>query len=115
MATNPSTIDFLLEQLAELPTVTAKKMFGEYALYNEGRVVALVCDDELFIKPTDAGKKYLGKVEEAPPYPGAKPYFLISGEKWDDPEWLVQIFRVTTEQVELPKRKIKRTRKGTGT
>jgi len=48
-----------------------RKMFGEYALYLDGRVVALVCDNMLFVKPTDAGRALLGAVEEAPPYPGA--------------------------------------------
>ena len=55
MATRQSTIDFLLDQLADLPGVRARKMFGEYALYLDEKVVALVCDDQLFLKPTPAG------------------------------------------------------------
>jgi len=56
MSTKQSTIDYLLDQLASVPDVRARKMFGEYALYCNGRVVALVCDNELFVKITDAAR-----------------------------------------------------------
>jgi hypothetical protein len=55
MATSQNTIDFLIDQLSSLSDVRYKKMFGEYALYYDGKVVALVCDEELFMKPTDSG------------------------------------------------------------
>ena len=35
MSTSQSTIDYLLDQLSNLPTVRVRKMFGEYALYCE--------------------------------------------------------------------------------
>jgi TfoX/Sxy family transcriptional regulator of competence genes len=52
MATKQSTIDYLLDQLGSLPKVRARKMFGEYALYCNEKVVALICDDELYVKIT---------------------------------------------------------------
>lgn len=58
--------------------VTYKKMFGEYTLYLDCKVIALVCDDQLFIKITESGRKLLGDYETGAPYPGAKHYFLIS-------------------------------------
>ncbi len=88
MASKQSTIDFILEQVEEAGVVSARKMFGEYAIYCNEKVVALVCDDELFVKPTSAGKAFIGDVMEGCPYPGAKPYFLISGDQWEDSEWL---------------------------
>ena len=54
MATQQRTVDFLVEQVARAGAVTQRKMFGEFALYCDGKVVALVCDDELFVKPTVA-------------------------------------------------------------
>lgn len=85
--------------------VSDLKMFGEYAIYCDGKVVALVCDDQLFVKPTKAGKKFIGNVSEAQPYPGAKPYYLISGEQWDDADWLVELIKVSTTELPLPKPK----------
>lgn len=52
MASTQRTVDYLLEQLAGAGDVSTRKMFGEYALYCEGKVVAFICDDRLFIKPT---------------------------------------------------------------
>jgi TfoX/Sxy family transcriptional regulator of competence genes len=105
MPSSQSTVDFLLEQMGEAGLVSARKMFGEYAIYCDGRVIALVCDDNLFVKPTEAGRAFIKEVKEAPPYPGAKPYFSISGEKWDDSEWLSQLIKLTTAEVPLPKPK----------
>ena len=95
MASAQRNVDFIVEQMAEAGDVSARKMFGEYAIYCRGKVVALFCDDQLFVKPTDAGRAFLGKVKEAPPYPGAKPYFSISGDQCEDGEWLSELVRVT--------------------
>jgi TfoX/Sxy family transcriptional regulator of competence genes len=111
MATKQSTIDFLLDQISQAGVVSALKMFGEYGIYCDGKMPALVCNDELFIKPTEAGRAYIGEVEEVPPYSGAKPYFLISGEKWDDQEWLSELFVITTREIPLPIKKKKAARK----
>ena len=106
MATSRATIEYLLEQLASAGQMSARKMFGEYALYHGGKVVALVCDDQLFIKPTEAGRLYLQAPQERYPYPGAKPWFVISGEAWEDADWLVALVQTTARA--LPPPKIKR-------
>ncbi|HYD34728.1 MAG TPA: TfoX/Sxy family protein [Vitreimonas sp.] len=108
MSSKQSTVDFLVEQISEAGIVTSRKMFGEYALYCEGRVVALVCDDQLFVKPTEAGRAFLKSPVEKPPYPGAKPYFWIADEYWDDSEFLTELIKVTTQEVPLPKPKKKK-------
>ncbi len=105
MASQQSTVDFLLEQMAAAGLVSARKMFGEYAVYCEGKMVALVCDDQLFIKPTPAGRVQIGAVEEAQPYPQAKPWFLISGDHWDDADWLADLVRITAAALPAPKPK----------
>ena len=79
-------------------------MFGEYALYLDGKVVALICDDQLFLKPTPEGQKYLGSVSEAPPFPGAKNWFLLSSEI-DDPDQLGEALRVTARALPAPRPK----------
>jgi len=102
MSSQQSTVDFLLEQMATAGSVSARKMFGEYAVYCDGKMVALVCDDQLFLKPTPAGRVRIGAVEEAQPYPQAKPWFLISGDHWDDADWLSQIIRLTADALPAP-------------
>jgi TfoX/Sxy family transcriptional regulator of competence genes len=113
VATTQGTIDYLLDQLAELPTVRAKKMFGEYALYCDEKVVALVCDDQLFVKITDPGKALVGdRYAEGEAYPKAKPSMVISAEDLDDADRLCELIRVTAGA--LPQPKPKRERKPRG-
>lgn len=103
MASNKETLIFILDQITGVGDVSAKKMFGEYAVYCNNKVVALVCDDMLYVKPTSAGRSFIGDVDEQPPYPGAKNYYLISGDLWEDKEWLSELIRITQEELPLPK------------
>ena len=107
MATQQKTVDFILEQIADAGDVSARKMFGEYAIYCDAKVVALICDDQLFVKPSKNGKAYIGKPVEAPPYKGAKPSFLISGDEWEDADWLTELIKLTSAELPLPKPKKK--------
>lgn len=105
MSTKQSTVDFILEQITDAGVVSAKKMFGEYGLYCDGKMVALICDDELFIKITPAGKAFVGDCPEKLPYKGAKPCFFISGDKWEESEWLSNLIKISTAQLPMPKKK----------
>ncbi len=105
MASKQSCVDFILEQIAEAGVVSAKKMFGEYGIYCDGKIVALVCDDQLFVKPTTVGKEFMVTFIEECPYPGAKPYLLISGEKWDDSEWLASLIKISASELPFPQKK----------
>ncbi|WP_368491963.1 TfoX/Sxy family protein [Sandarakinorhabdus limnophila] len=67
MSSDPRTIAFIVDQAGGAASeVTARAMFGEYGLYLEGKLVALVCDDQLFVKPTIGGRAYASDAGEAP-------------------------------------------------
>lgn len=103
MTTSQSTIDYLLDQLAALPKVRARKMFGEYALYCDELVVALVCDSQLFVKITPAGKALVGEhYLEGEAYPGAKPSMVIGAEFLEDSERLCELIRATAAALPRP-------------
>ncbi len=102
MVSQASTVAFIAEQVAAAGAVSARKMFGEYAIYCDGKLTALICDDQLFVKPTEAGRAHIGEVHEAPPYKGAKPCFLVSADQWDDREWLTTLIRVSAAELSLP-------------
>jgi TfoX/Sxy family transcriptional regulator of competence genes len=106
MASSPDTVQFICDQAGLGARLTFRKMFGEYALYVDGKVVALVCDDQLFLKPTPEGKAYLGPVPEAPPYPGIRPFPILSA-LLDDPERLAAALSITADALPLPKTKTK--------
>ncbi len=103
MATRPDTIAHLLDALSPLD-LSARKMFGEYALYLDGKVVALVCDDQLFLKPTPGAKAALPDCPEAPPYPGAKSHLLVT-DALDDPDQVVAALKAITTDLPAPKPK----------
>jgi TfoX N-terminal domain len=50
MASSKSTIEYMTGQMRLAGTITARPMFGEYGVYCDGKIVALVCDDQLFVK-----------------------------------------------------------------
>lgn len=101
MATSADTIQYIHDQAGLGQRLESKKMFGEYGLYLDGKIVALVCDDQLFLKPTPEGLAWLGQVTEAPPYPGAKNYYLLAAEL-DDPERLGRILQITADALPVP-------------
>lgn len=108
MASKQSTVDFLVDQIHGAGEIRSRKMFGEYAIYCNEKVVALVCDDMLFVKPTSKGRAIVGEGHDAPPYPGAKPYLKISEDYWDDQEWLTKLIHQTAEELPMPKAKKKK-------
>jgi TfoX/Sxy family transcriptional regulator of competence genes len=111
MASDQEFVDFVVDQ-TDPGLVSYRRMFGEYALYAEGRVVALICDNQLFVKPTAAGRAYVGRVPEAPPYPGAKLYFLIE-DRLDDRQWISGLLRTTAGELPPPKPKAAPKKKST--
>jgi len=112
MATKADNVEYLVGQMAGAGFVHARKMFGEYGVYCDERMIALVCDDRLFIKPTQPGKDFLGEYEEGLPYPGAKPWLLIPEDDWDDAELLTELARITAAALPLPKPKAPKKTKG---
>ncbi|MFZ4648421.1 MAG: TfoX/Sxy family protein [Patescibacteria group bacterium] len=109
MATKQTTVDYLLDQLLPLENISTRKMFGEYALYYCGKVVALVCDNILYVKITSAGKDFVGGYyEEGFAYPGAKESMLIDEDRIEDGEWLCELIQITYDNLPEPKIKKKK-------
>ena len=106
MASDQKFVEFIVEQIENAGEITARKMFGDYGIYADGKIFGLICDNKLFIKPTGAGREYLGDVTEAPAYPGAKPSFLIT-DQVEDREWLSELVRITVKELPMPRLKKK--------
>ena len=102
MASDLKFVEFVVDQLDEDCAVTYKRMFVEFGLYSDGKFFGVICDDQLFVKPTEGGRAFIGEVVESPPYPGAKPSLLI-GDKIEDAEWLSELVRITARELPMPK------------
>lgn len=53
----------IIDQCSGAGDITAKKMMGDYCVYCDGVFFGLVCDNNLFVKPTYPGSSKLKKVE----------------------------------------------------
>ena len=98
MASDHKFVLYVCEQMRGAGAISSRKMFGEYAIYCGGTVVAFVCGNQLFVKPTPAGRAVLGDPIERAPWPTAKPHFLIDAGL-DDPDLLEQLISVTARAV----------------
>jgi TfoX/Sxy family transcriptional regulator of competence genes len=106
MATQQKFVEFIIEQIDISEKVTSKKMFGEYGLYFDEKMFALICDNKLYIKPTLSGREYITNLVEESPYTGAKPCFLIE-ENLEDKDWLKKLVEITVKELPEPKPKKK--------
>jgi TfoX/Sxy family transcriptional regulator of competence genes len=107
LASDKNFVDFIVDQIENAGDISYRKMFGEYAIYCNHKVVALVCDNRLFIKPSEKGKNYIGNVKESSPYPGAKLHYFIE-DQFEDREWLSELIRITFNEIPEPKPKNKK-------
>jgi TfoX/Sxy family transcriptional regulator of competence genes len=105
MSSKQETVDLIVKQMSAAGEVSARKMFGEYGIYCDGKMVASVCDDQLFVKPTASGRAFIGRVVESPPYPGAKPGFLISPKQYKNFQWLSELINITARELPPPKKR----------
>jgi TfoX/Sxy family transcriptional regulator of competence genes len=111
MATARKTVDYIVEQIAGAGSVSARPMFGEYGLYCDGKMIAIIGNEQLFIKLTPGGRALAKGAEEIAPYPGAKPCLLVNADRWEDRDWLTELARITTAELPVPKPKpIKQTK-----
>lgn len=112
MASDREFVEFVVGQIENAGEIFAKSMFGEYGLFSDKKNFALICDNKLFIKPTESGRLFIKDIVEAPPYPGAKLSFLIE-EKLDDREWISHLVRITVKELPEPKPKKRKSKKKT--
>ena len=90
MATQKETTDFILEKLAD-DRFSVRSMFGEYALYADGKTVAFICDDLLYVKILPPSAPLEELCEKGPPYPGAKMYYIVEESQLSSIEDLADI------------------------
>jgi len=104
MSTTQDFVDYIGEQAQLGAALSFRKMFGEYGVYLDGKVIAFVCDNSLFVKATKATDAITRGLPQRPPYPGAKPY-PVADELLDDSEALKALLVRTAQDLPAPKPK----------
>lgn len=103
MASNADFVQYIVDQCAGAGDIVAKKMFGDYGIYCDGKIFGLICDDCFYLKPTDAVRRLLRQTDLRPPYDGAKDYFYIADV--DDRDYLSMLVRETCLHLPEPKKR----------
>ena len=103
MASNTDFVQYIVDQSSGAGEISVKKMMGDYCIYCDGIFFGLICDNNLYIKPTDPGAAQLKDVVMRSPYPGAKEHFLITDV--DDRDYLTAVIKATLPALPRPKSK----------
>ena len=106
MACNSDFVQFIVDQCSGAGEIAVKKMMGDYCIYCDGILFGLICDNNLYIKMTDAGEAVLDEVVLRPPYPSARNHFYITDV--DDRDYLEDIIRATVPELMTGKSKARR-------
>lgn len=110
MATSEEFAQYVVDQAGRSvgsENLSVRKMFGEYALYFEGKTVGLICDNALFIRITDETREMLGSHQTGFPYPGAKPWYAMDESDLDDGELMSRLILAVADRPEPKGRRSK--------
>ena len=105
MSCSADFVQFIVDQCSGAGEIAVKKMMGDYCIYCDGILFGLICDNNLYIKPTDEAAAQLKEVILRPPYPGAKPHFYINDV--DNRDYLTILICTTIPALPKPKTKQK--------
>ena len=106
MASQSDFVQYIVDQCSAAGTIEARKMFGDFGVYCNGKIFGLICDNGFYVKPTEAGRRLLRTEDLRPPYDCAKPYFYI--DDVDDRDYLAALVRTTCAELPEPKPKRKK-------
>lgn len=106
MASSLDFVEYVCEQIGGAGKIAYKKMFGEYGIYCNGKIVGVVCDNQFFVKKTQVGASIYPDFEEAAPYTGAKTHFVI--DSVDDRNLMAKFISATYNELPIPKSKKKK-------
>ena len=105
MASNIEFVQYVCERIDKAGFISYRMMFGDYCIYCDNKPVALVCDNQFFVKVTPEGEKAFPNLPKAAPYPGAKPYLVV--EDVDNAKAAVRLVKLTVKQFSIPKKRAK--------
>ncbi len=106
MASGLDLVEYVCEQIGGAGEITYKKMFGEYGIYCNEKIIGVICDNQFFVKKTEAGASICPDCEEAAPYTGAKAHFVI--DSVDDRNLMAKFILATYDELPISKPKKKK-------
>ena len=103
MASSRGFLDYVLEQLSDLPEISYRQMMGEYIIYYQGKIIGGIYDDRFLVKPVKAALAMMEDAAYEIPYEGAKPMLVVDGI--DNREFMTQLVETMYDELPAPKKK----------
>lgn len=107
MATTKEFHDYVVESLGRVGEITTKKMMGEYCIYYKGKLIGDICDNCLFLKPTESALRLMPDADRAYPYEGSKTLMAVVDDV-ENTELMESVLNAMYEELPEPKKKLKK-------
>ena len=101
MATSPAYAQFVENQFSGLDGFSMRRMFGEYAIYLQGRVLGFLADDQILLQDTPTSRQLLPDAERRELFPGSKLFVVFADE--GNAHLLKSVSQAMWEELPLPK------------
>lgn len=99
MPSDKSFAAYIADQASDAGVISTRSMMGEFMVYCDGVYTAIIADNRVYVKATEAGRAFIGTPVEGQPYPGAKPCFDI-GTRFEDSRWFSHLIRISRQELE---------------
>lgn len=106
MASGKEYLDFILDQLSDLDSISYRAMMGEFIIYYRGKIVGGIYDDRLLVKAVPSAIAYMPDASYELPYKGAKEMLLV--DEVDNKTFLTGLFNAMYDELPAPKPKKKK-------
>jgi TfoX domain protein len=106
MASGKEYLDFILDQLSDLDSISYRAMMGEFIIYYRGKIVGGIYDDRLLVKAVPSAIAYMPDASYELPYKGAKEMLLV--DEADNKTFLTGLFNAMYDELPAPKPKKKK-------
>ncbi|EOS26426.1 hypothetical protein C806_01162 [Lachnospiraceae bacterium 3-1] len=124
MATTKEFHDYIVENLRRVGDVTTRKMMGEYCIYfqeeqglidenfplaegDHRKPIGNICDNCLFLKPTESVLRLMPDADRAYPYEGSKTLMVVA-EDVENVELMREVLHEMYQELPNPKKKTKK-------
>ena len=107
MATTKEFHDYIVDSLQRVGNVTTRKMMGEYCVYYQEKLIGDICDNCLFLKPTESVLRLMPDADRAYPYEGSKTLMVVVDDV-ENAELMKEVLSEMYKELPEPKKKKKR-------
>jgi hypothetical protein len=101
MATSREYALFVENLFRGVDGFSMKRMFGEYGIYLQGRVLGFLCDEQILLQDTPTARKLLPNAERKELFPGSKLFIIFSDE--GNHHLLQSVAQAMWEELPVPK------------